>query len=40
MSGMTWSFRLVAALALCGVAVCVLYVGNREPAATTADPTG
>jgi EmrB/QacA subfamily drug resistance transporter len=40
MSGMTWSFRLVAALALCGVAVCVLYVGNREPAATTADPAG
>jgi EmrB/QacA subfamily drug resistance transporter len=40
MSGMTWSFRLVAVLALCGVAVCVLYVGNREPAATTADPAG
>jgi EmrB/QacA subfamily drug resistance transporter len=40
MSGMTWSFRLVAALALCGVVVCVLFVGNREPAATTADPAG
>jgi hypothetical protein len=38
MAGMTWSFRLVAVLALCGVAVCVLFVGNREPAATTADP--
>jgi EmrB/QacA subfamily drug resistance transporter len=42
MSGMTWSFRLVAVLALCGVAVCVLFVGNREPepVATTADPAG
>jgi hypothetical protein len=45
MSGMTWSFRLVSVLALCGVAVCVLFVGNREraatePAATTADPAG
>jgi EmrB/QacA subfamily drug resistance transporter len=40
MSGMTWSFRLVAVLALCGLAVCVLKVGNREPAATTADPAG
>jgi EmrB/QacA subfamily drug resistance transporter len=40
MSGMTWSFRLVAVLALCGVAVCVLFVGSRQAAATAADPAG
>jgi hypothetical protein len=39
-SGLTWSFRLVAVLALCGLVVCVLFVGNREPAATAADPSG
>jgi fucose permease len=36
-SGMQWSFRLVAALALCGLVVSVLFVGERRRAEA---PTG
>jgi len=45
-AGLTWSFRLVAALALAGLLVSVLFVGGsllgrrRPEAATAPDPTG
>jgi MFS family permease len=35
-AGLTWSFRLVALLALCGLVVSVLFVGNRRSASSDA----
>jgi MFS family permease len=37
-SGLAWSFRLVAVLALAGLVVSVLFVGNSRRAAATSEP--
>ena len=39
-AGLTWAFRLVAVLALCGFLVSLLFVGGKRERASDPDPAG